>query len=101
MHSVRFDGEKLRELRLARKWGQHELAEQARRYCTGITQASISRYENGMEPSGRNALALARALGVGVTALYRNGVDSDEPVSREAEILDALRPLARVLAGQR
>lgn len=99
-HTVRFNGEKLRELREARKFDQHRLAERARRYGTGITQASVSRHENGMQPSGANALAYARALDIDVAELY--GLDADQPddedeaLSRD-DLLTALAPLAKLL----
>lgn len=72
---MRFDGEKLKTLRDARKWDQHRLAEAARSHGTGITQSTISRYEHGQEPSGRNIVALAAALGVDPRELY--GSDDD------------------------
>jgi transcriptional regulator with XRE-family HTH domain len=81
LHTVRFDGEQLKSLRLGRRLDQHALAERARQSGVGVTQSQISRYENGHEPSGRNALALASALGVDVTDLYRdsrNGGEDDE-----------------------
>lgn len=78
--TVRFDGAKLEELRLARKFDQSELAFRARQHGVGITQSQISRYENpnGPEPSGRNAIALALALDVTVTELYRGDDDDEE-----------------------
>jgi len=75
---VRFDGGSLKRLRLDRKWDQHHLAEAARAHGVGITQSQISRYENDHEPSGRNALALAAALGVDVRELYADALPSDE-----------------------
>lgn len=80
-HTVRFDGQRLKELRLERRWDQHRLASEARKHSTGITQPQISRYENvdkPVEPSGRNALALARALGIEVTELYAGDSDSND-----------------------
>lgn len=91
MHSVKFDGGKLKELRTARRWDQHKLAEQARRHAVGINQSSVSRYENGMEPTGRNAVALARALKVDVAELYGDSDDEDE----ESDLSGALERLLR------
>jgi transcriptional regulator with XRE-family HTH domain len=75
---VRFDGQRLKALRTARKWDQHRLAETARRHGVGITQSQVSRYENGQEPSGRNALALAAALEVDVADFYAEKASSDD-----------------------
>lgn len=86
-HTMRFNGEKLRDLRKARSWGQHELAEAARGFASGITQAQVSRYENGQQPSGRNALALAMALGVAVTDLYSV---ADAPLPSTPTLLEIL-----------
>jgi transcriptional regulator with XRE-family HTH domain len=72
---MKFNGSKLKVLREARKWDQHRLAEAARSYGTGITQSQISRYENGKEPSGRNAVALAAALDTTVADLYTDDID--------------------------
>lgn len=69
----------MKALREGRKWDQHRLAEAARAQGVGVTQSQISRYENGKEPNGRNALALASALGVDVRDLYEsNGTPSSE-----------------------
>lgn len=74
MHTVvKFDGHQLRSLRLRMRLDQHALAERARSHGVGITQSQISRYENGHEPSGRNAIALASALSVDVNELYGGG----------------------------
>lgn len=79
IHTVRFDGEKLKALRDSRKWDQHRAAEAARSYGVGITQSQISRYENGIqEPTGRNALALAAAFDVDVRELYCDDADDEE-----------------------
>lgn len=75
---MRFDGSRLRELRLERCWDQHRLAEEARRHAVGVTQSQISRYENGHEPSGRNAMALAHALNVDVVDLYGGAPEADD-----------------------
>lgn len=99
---MRFDGQRLKQLRLERCWDQHRLAEEARKHSTGITQSQISRYESGhQEPSGRNALALARALGVEVAELYASDVDSsdeDEGIGAEVLSLDDFL-LARIRQG--
>lgn len=78
---MRFNGGKLKALRDSRKWDQHRLAEAARAHGTGITQSQISRYENGQEPSGRNAMALAAALGVTVEELYGADAEDEEAAS--------------------
>lgn len=77
---MKFSGEKLKAQRVAKKLDQHALAELGRRRGAGITQSQISRYENGHgEPSGRNALALAAALDVGVNDLYDAEVEAPFP----------------------
>lgn len=90
---MRFDGNKLRDLRKARSWDQHRLAEAARQHQTGITQGAISRYENGMEPTTRNAMAIAVALEVDLSALMREDDAGDD---EEAAPMD----LAAFLVGQ-
>lgn len=97
---MKFDGEKLRKLRTDRKWDQHRLAEAARAHGVGITQSQISRYENGQEPSGRNLVAVAQALGVEPRELLDGSPDVDEEdalLPSHAEMLAALRPLARLV----
>jgi transcriptional regulator with XRE-family HTH domain len=76
----------LKTLRVSRKWDQHRLAEAARAFPSGITQSQISRYENGQEPSGRNALALAKALGVSVESLYVAGETEDDEEDSEVPL---------------
>lgn len=92
---MRFAGTKLKQLRDERKWDQHTLAEKARAHGVGITQASVSRYENGKEPSGLNALAMARALNVDVNELYTEnaGGEDDEESSQvpHSALYDALK----------
>lgn len=62
-------GMKLRELREAKGLSQKGLAD-----ATGLTQASISRWEAGLQiPAFDDALTLCNALGVKCTAF--NGVD--------------------------
>lgn len=98
---MRFDGEKLKALRVSRRWDQHKLAEAAREHGrVGITQSQISRYENGQEPSGRNALALAGALNVEVRDLYSGSPDDDaeDRLPRRQSLSGDLQRLA-VLAG--
>src|SRR5689334_11654079 len=89
-HSMRFNGAKLKELREARSWDQHRLAQEARVHGrAGITQAAVSRHENGMQPTPRNATAYAKALGVAVMELFE--LDDDEeaalatPLTREEQ----------------
>lgn len=88
LHIVRFDGGQLKRLRLERKWDQHRLAEAARAHGVGITQSQISRYENDHEPSGRNALALATALGVDVRELYADALPSEDDEEEAALSFD-------------
>lgn len=90
---MQFDGSRLKALRTTRKWDQHRLAEAARAHGVGITQSQISRYENGQEPSGRNVLAIAAALGVEPKALYGETAEEDEsllPSPSQNELLHAL-----------
>ncbi len=64
-----FDGEKLRRLREQANLSQNELA-----YKAGVRSGSslVCRWENGTAaPNTANAIALARALGVKLEALYR------------------------------
>lgn len=97
MHDMRFDGGKLRALRTAKKWDQHRLAEAARQHQTGITQGAISKYENGMEPNGRNALALALALDVEVNELF---VEDDDEEAAQMDVVSVLVAQARMHAEQ-
>lgn len=102
---MNFDGAHLKQLRLGRRWDQHQLAERARRFGVGITQSQISRYENGHEPAGRNALALANALEVRVEDLYKRDAaaadDDDEEAAHVAGSLDVLLRLRiREILGQ-
>lgn len=76
---MRFDGENLRKLRKAKSWDQHRLAQEARQHQAGITQAAVSKHENGMQPTTRNAAAYAKALGVPVLELFE--LDDDEEAS--------------------
>lgn len=92
---MNFDGARLKQLRVGRKWDQHRLAEAARSHGVGITQSQISRYENGQEPSGRNLLALASALDVDASDLYGDTSDEEEeaasmPVFRGIEDMVAV-----------
>lgn len=81
MHIVRFDGQKLRDLREGRKWDQMRLATEARQHGAGVTQSTVSRLEAGKhEPTLRTIAALAAALGVDEVALL---VD-DDPFRRKA-----------------
>lgn len=97
---VRFNGDRLEELRLDRKWDQHRLAEEARQFGVGVTQSQISRYENGQEPSGRNALALAGALAVDMRELYVADADGEDrlPPTPRPSLSGDLQRLA-ALAG--
>lgn len=95
VHIVRFDGNRLKELRGQRKFDQHRLAEAARAHGVGMTQSQVSRYENGQEPSGRSAIALAKALGVKPEALY--GDDADEEDSLAPLAADLLDVVTRIV----
>lgn len=59
----------------------------------------MSRHENGMEPSGRNALAYAKALGVDVNELYVDGDDDAEaaPVAPAPDLAEALAATVRAI----
>ena len=95
---MRFDGGRLKELRVARKWDQHRLAEAARTHGVGVTQSQVSRYENGQEPSARNALALANALDVDVADFFANGSKADDEDDEEADpVFDLMRAIRRVV----
>lgn len=84
---MRFDGAKLKQLRETRCWDQHTLAEHARQHGASLNQSTVSRSENGKEPSGRNVVALAAALGIEPRELY----DSDDDA--EAASMAAGSPL--------
>lgn len=95
---MQFDGAALKALRASRKWDQHRLAEAARAHGVGITQSQVSRYENGQEPSGRNALALASALEVDVRELYgadEQASEDDEESDPVADLMAAIRRVVR------
>ena len=98
---MQFAGSRLRSLRLERRLDQHTLAERARSYGVGVTQSQISRYENGQEPSGRNALALASALVVDVIELYEDDRDADSDDDEDSDAMEALtRALRRVISDE-
>jgi len=64
--AVRF-GERVRQLRLARKWTQEDLAAEAE-----LNPVQISHIENGAnEPKLTTILRLARALGITASELLR------------------------------
>lgn len=90
---MRFDGTKLKAHRDARTWDQHRLAEAARSHGVGVTQSQISRYENGKQPSSRNAMALAAALGVEPRELFSD----DEPAEAATMTAATADSLAEVL----
>lgn len=83
---MRFDGAKLKDLRVARKFDQQRLAS-----AIGANQSQISRYEHGKsQPSGRVAIAIAKTLGVAVTDFYSLEEDEEEaaasmPMTREEQ----------------
>lgn len=80
---MKFNGQKLADLRRARSWDQHRLANEARKRGFGLTQAQVSRHENGKQPSGRNAIAYSQVLGIPVEAFYE-GEDNALRERREA-----------------
>lgn len=89
---MRFDGDKLKTLREARKWDQMRLANEARRFRAGVHQSAISKHEHGhQQPTSRNASAYAKALGVSVLDLYSLDDDEEEaamasaPLTREEQ----------------
>lgn len=94
---MRFDGTRLKALRTAKKWDQHRLAEAARAHGVGITQSQVSRYENGQEPSARNALALASALTVDVREFFANGSEPSLDTDGDDEEADPLVALMHAL----
>lgn len=99
MHNVRFDGKKLKALRESRSWDQHRLAETARTLGTGITQSQISRYENGQQPGGHNAMAIAKALGVPVDELYDSEADEESRAVGDLAQRDLLLALHAALGA--
>lgn len=103
VHIVRFDGDRLRALRTARKWDQHRLAEAARTHGVGITQSQVSRYENGQEPAARNAMALAAALQVDVADFFANGSEAqaDQDDDEESDpMVDLIKAIRRVVQDE-
>lgn len=79
---MRFDGKRLAALRTARKMGQHELAQAARQHGSGVTQSGVSKHENGKQPSARNVMAYALALGIQPSDLFEID-DSDKAMARD------------------
>lgn len=94
--SGRFNGQKLRQLRTDRGWSQ---AEVGRRIGAHVT--SISDWERGANaPSGRHVVALAREFSVSAEVFYGDadaGVGEALPTPDAAAMLDALRPMARLI----
>lgn len=82
----RVDGSKLARLRTAKKFDQTELATRLRKRGLGTTQATVSRWENGQEPSAYALPAIAAELGVSIEDLYADADEDDE--SRTVTTLD-------------
>ena len=94
-------GERIKEFRTARKLSLAALAEQ-----TGLSEATLSRVENGQSPiSAHNLFTLSKLLGVDITAFYekstspmRSGIRS---VARggEGRLIETERYTALVLGA--
>jgi transcriptional regulator with XRE-family HTH domain len=108
-------GDRCRELREAKGWTQRQLADaaqacldaaaSARPKERGITARAVAQWEQGIrEPSWRNVVAVAEALGVSVEAFLEEPAASEKreagrPPKREAAS-DGERP-ARKRAGRK
>ena len=86
-------GERLRRLRMARRWSQRELAERA-----GVRQALISQLESGkqQDTTSTNVRKLAFALGVTVDYLtgYNGPIAPDVTPGRARFVEEAALSLA-------
>lgn len=97
----RVSGDKIRQARLRRGWTQNDLAR-----AVGTRERQIVRWENDQHaPRLETALTIAHELGVTLAELCSGDADDDEedadmPTARECELLEALRPLVRLLARQ-
>ncbi len=78
MSELPFFAVRLREIRMAAKMTQEELAQRA-----GVTRVTIARLETGeREPSWSTVVAIANALGVAVTAFVPL-VPEDKPAAEK------------------
>lgn len=94
LRTTRFRGDRLRQLRKGHGWSQSDLA---RRISAHVT--SVSDWERGDNaPSGRHVASLSRELGVPVEQFYEADEDEESALPSHAEMLEALMPLARLLA---
>ena len=82
--------DRIKELRMKRKWTQQNLADAA-----GLTRTSVYYYEQGREPGIDAACKLASALGVPVSYLVAGDPNQEETAENERfEIaLEAINPL--------
>jgi transcriptional regulator with XRE-family HTH domain len=79
-------GEKIRARRDLARLSQEELAERV-----GVAQSTLGRWEAGTgEPKLRQALALARALGVSLDYLADDALDEPPPATEERSEADAI-----------
>jgi len=91
-------GERLKQIREARRLTQHDLAHRLRQRGFGTTQTTVSRWESGQAPRGYVLAALAAELGVTVDELLGSSDEDEEAASMPThhELLEALRPLAEL-----
>lgn len=96
------EGSRIKSLRESRKLTQHDLASSLRRAGFGTTQTTVSRWEAGQSPHSSVIPALAEALGVEVAELYgADDEDEDAALSRETDMLRALRDQLTLALGER
>lgn len=103
-----FSGNRLNQLRLKGGFTQEDFAHELRRRGLKTSAKQIRRWESEAHvPRAAVVPILADALGVSMDALFRAGSDDDEaeaasmaPLAAENEILEALRPLARLLVKE-
>lgn len=86
-------GERIKELREARRLTQHDLASNLRKRGFGTTQTTVSRWEAGQVPRGAVLAALADELGVTVDDLLAS--EDDEEADPMADLMNAIQRLVR------
>jgi transcriptional regulator with XRE-family HTH domain len=104
MTGMKVSGERIYQARLAADMSRADLATAVRRVSdVKATERSVARWEKeegGIQPSAIALASIADATGKPLDFFYvgRDSFGADAPVSREAAIYAALRPLAQALA---
>lgn len=83
-------GTSIKELRKNQHLSQSDLAEKA-----GMTQATLSKIENGVRPNDESLDAISRALNVPVALLMAMGMEKDEVAPEQQTLYDELFPVIK------